>query len=159
MAILDIIILILLCIGLVRGAWKGFVRQLAGILGFIVGLIAAKMLYVYVAEHYFVQLTNSMTMAQILSFVLIWIAVPLLFALIAALLTRALEAMALGGLNRLLGAVLGVLKYLLFVCVLIGILEYLDPKNEWVSTDVKKESKLYYPLKSVVDLYFPTTTR
>ena len=45
-----------------------------------------------------------MTFAQILAFVVIWIVVPLLFLLVAALLTKAMEAVSLGWLNRWLGA-------------------------------------------------------
>ena len=36
-----------------------------------------------------------MTVAQVLAFVFIWLAVPLLFSLVASLLTRAMEAVSL----------------------------------------------------------------
>ena len=45
-----------------------------------------------------------MTFAQILAFVVIWVVVPLLFLLVASLLTKAMEAISLGWLNRWLGA-------------------------------------------------------
>ena len=44
--------------------------------------------------------SDSMTVAQVLAFVLIWLAVPLLFSLVASLLTRAMEAVSLGWLNN-----------------------------------------------------------
>jgi membrane protein required for colicin V production len=155
MGIIDIVIIIVLVIGIARGAWRGFVRQLAGILGFVAGLVAAMMLYRYVAEHYFVQFTDSMTVAQILSFILIWLIVPMLFAVVASLLTRALEAVSLGCFNRWLGAGLGALKYLLFLCVVIGVLEFVDPQSQLLPARLKKESRFYGPLKSAVDLFFP----
>jgi membrane protein required for colicin V production len=155
MNIVDIIIVIVLLVGMVRGAWRGFVRQLAGILGFVVGLMAAMALYRYVAEHYFVRFTDSMTVAQILSFVLIWLVVPMLFAVVASLLTRALEAVSLGCFNRWLGAALGAAKYLLFLCVVVGVLEYVDPQSELLPARLKTESRFYGKLKSMVDIFFP----
>jgi membrane protein required for colicin V production len=155
MSIVDVIIVIVLLIGVLRGAWRGFVRQLAGIVGFVAGLAAAMMLYRYVAEHYFVRFTDSMTVAQVLSFVLIWLVVPMLFAVVASLLTRALEAVSLGCFNRWLGAALGAAKYLLFLCVVVGVLEYVDPQSRLLPAKYKTESRFYRPLKSIVDLFFP----
>ncbi len=45
MATIDIIILIVIGAGAIVGFVKGFIRQLASILGLIVGLLAAKALY------------------------------------------------------------------------------------------------------------------
>ena len=62
-------------------------------------------------------------------FVVIWIVVPLLFLLVAALLTKAMEAVSLGWLNRWLGAGLGALKFLLLVSLLICVVEFIDSDN------------------------------
>lgn len=42
MATIDIVILVIVGAGVVVGFMKGFIRQLASILGLIVGLLAAK---------------------------------------------------------------------------------------------------------------------
>lgn len=88
MTTIDIIIIVVIAIGAVIGLIKGFVKQLAAILGLIVGLLVAKALYAPVAEWLCPSVTSSMTFAQILSFILIWIAVPLGFVLVAALITK-----------------------------------------------------------------------
>ena len=49
MTTIDIIILIALGAGVIVGFMKGFIRQLASILGLIVGLLAAKALYTSLA--------------------------------------------------------------------------------------------------------------
>ena len=74
---------------------KGFIRQLASILGLVVGLLAAKALYATLAEKLCPTVTDSMTVAQVLAFIVIWIAVPMKFTLVATLLTKALEAISL----------------------------------------------------------------
>jgi len=104
MTTIDIIILVILGAGAIVGFAKGFLRQLAGLLGLVAGLLIAKALYATVAERIFLPLTDSLTVAQGIAFVIIWLAVPLAFLLLALLLTKAMEAVSLGWVNRLLGA-------------------------------------------------------
>ena len=155
MTIIDIILLVVIGAGAVIGFIKGFIRQLASILGLIVGLLAAKALYVSVAERGFSKITDSMTFAQILAFVVIWVVVPLLFLLVASLLTKAMEAISLGWLNRWLGAGLGALKFLLLVSLLICVVEFIDSDNTMIDRTMKEESVLYYPIESFAGMFFP----
>ena len=155
MTIIDIILLVVIGAGAVIGFIKGFIKQLASILGLIVGLLAAKALYVSVAERVFSKITDSMTFAQILAFVVIWIVVPLLFLRVAALLTKAMEAVSLGWLNRWLGAGLGALKFLLLVSLLICVVEFIDSDNTMIDRTMKEESVLYYPIESFAGKFLP----
>ena len=86
---------------------KGSLKQLAVIVGLIAGLLLARALFGMLAEQLAPVLGTSITVAQILSFILVWVAVPLGCSLIASVLTKALEVINLGWLNRLFGALLG----------------------------------------------------
>ena len=155
MTTIDIIILIALGAGVIIGFMKGFIRQLASILGLIVGLLAAKALYTSLAVKLCPTVTDSMTVAQILAFVIIWIAVPLIFTLVASVLTKAMEAVSLGWLNRLLGAGLGALKYLLLVSLVVCIIQFIDTDSQLISQTKKEESLLYYPMERFAGMFFP----
>lgn len=155
MTTIDIIILIALGAGVIIGFMKGFIRQLASILGLIVGLLAAKALYTSLAVKLCPTVTDSMTVAQILAFVIIWIAVPLIFTLVASVLTKAMEAVSLGWLNRLLGAGLGALKYLLLVSLVVCVIQFIDTDSQLISQTKKEESLLYYPMERFAGMFFP----
>lgn len=155
MTVIDIIILIAIGAGIVTGSMKGFIRQLASILGLVVGLLAAKALYASLADRLCPAVTDSMTVAQVLSFMVIWIAVPLIFAVVASVLTKAMEVVSLGWLNRLLGAGLGGLKYLLLVSLLICVIEFIDADGHLISKTKKDSSLLYYPVETFVGIFFP----
>ena len=155
MQIIDIIILILLLAGAITGFRKGFIKQLASLAGLVVGLLAAKMLYGVVADKMIGTITENATFAHILAFVLIWIVVPILFTLVASLLTKAFEIISLGWLNRLLGAALGAVKWLLFISLFICVLEYIDSDNQIVNKETKETSQLYYPVKELAGLFMP----
>lgn len=155
MTTIDIVILIVLGAGAIVGFTKGFLKQLAGLLGLVAGLLIAKALYATVAERFFLPLTGSLTVAQGIAFVVIWLAVPLAFLLLATLLTKAMEAVALGWVNRLLGAGLGLLKSALLVSLLICVVEYIDSDNTLLKRTKKQESVLYYPMEKFAGIFLP----
>ena len=155
MEVIDIIILILIGVGVIQGLMKGSMKELAAIVGFVAGLLLARALFGTVAEQLAPALRTSITVAQILSFILIWVAVPIGCSLIASVLTKALDVVNLGWLNRLAGALLGAAKMMLLAGIGIYVLEYIDPKSEMVSKTTKKASVLYTPMKEFVDQCLP----
>ena len=155
MEVIDIIILVLIGVGVILGLMKGSIKELAAIVGFVAGLLLARALFGTLAEQLAPALGTTITIAQILSFILIWVAVPIGCSLIASVLTKALNVIKLGWLNRLLGAMLGALKVMLLVGLGIYVLEYIDPKSEMVSKSTKKASLLYNPMKDFVNQCLP----
>ena len=155
MEVIDIIILALIGVGVIQGLMKGSIKQLASIVGFVAGLLLARALFGTVAEQLAPALGTSITIAQILSFILIWVAVPIGCSLVASVLTKALDVVNLGWLNRLAGALLGAVKVMLLIGLGIYVLEYIDPKNEMISKTTKKSSLLYSPMKELVDQCLP----
>ena len=115
MEVIDIIILVVIGLGVVQGLMKGSIKELAAIVGFVAGLLLARALFGTVAEQLAPALGTSITIAQILSFILIWVAVPIGCSLVASVLTKALNVINLGWLNRLAGALLGAVKMMLLV--------------------------------------------
>ena len=155
MTTIDIIILVILGLGIILGLLKGVLKQLAGLLGLVVGLLAAKALYATVADRVFSHMTDNPTVAQLSAFLAIWVIVPLLFWVVASLLTKALAAVSLGWVNRLLGGVLGGVVHALLVSLAICVLEAVDAQGTLVSARQKQESALYYRMKPLAGLFFP----
>lgn len=153
---IDILILLLIAAGMVKGYMSGFIRQLLSIAGLIVGLFAANALYMPLAGELCPAVTESRTLAQVLAFIGIWIAVPLLFALGASILTRLLEAVSLGWLNRSLGCAFGALKMLLVVMLAIWVLGIIDTDNSLIRETKKSESLFYYRIEALAGMLLPT---
>lgn len=155
MEIIDIIVLLLIGVGVIQGLMKGSIKELASIVGFVAGLFLARALFGTLAEQLAPALGTSVTVAQILSFILIWVAVPIGCSLVASVLTKALEVVQLGWLNRLFGALLGAVKAMILVGIGVYVLEYIDPKGEMVTKTTKEASLLYKPMKEFVDQCLP----
>lgn len=155
MGTLDIILVLVFLVGAVIGFSKGLIKQLASLLGLIIGLVAAKALYAPLADKLCPTVTDNMTAAQILAFVLIWIAVPMAFALVASLLSRALEVVSLGCVNRWLGSGFGALKYVVLASLMICVIEFVDANNQLISQKAKQESIFYYPVGKLAGIFVP----
>ncbi len=111
---LDIIIAIVLIISVVSGIRSGLVRMVISMVGIILGI--------FLAGRYYQALAGQLTFipsdraASIVAYVIILVAVMVVAGLLAWGLSKALSAIALGWVNRVGGAVLGLFS----AAVLVG---------------------------------------
>ena len=116
---LDVLIGITLALGAYTGLRKGIVGMLLPLVGLVIGVYLAGRYYQTVAERVFSSQDSSM---QIISFVLILLAVIFAASLVASLISRALPLILLGWLNGLLGGVLGILLAMMAWGTLLALL-------------------------------------
>ena len=154
MQTIDIIISVLLVIGLISGLRDGLVKQVAGLAGLIGGLLLGRAFYVPVGEWLGTTFGISAEAAGLTAFILIMVVVPLLFSLVGWLVSKLLSVICLGWINRILGGVVGVLKFALFVGIVITGIEFFDKRDTLVSEKKKEASVLYYPIYDVSGVFF-----
>ena len=153
---IDWIIIGVITVGTVLGFSKGAIRQVATLVGLVAGLLLARALYLTVGERMAVEFGTSATVSQIIAFFLIWILVPIALLWVAALLTRVLEVVHLGILNRLIGALLGGMKYALIISTVVQLIQFIDPNDQLLSHDTKEKSVMFYPMEELGNKYVPT---
>ena len=107
---LEIICLALLLYGAFRGWKNGFVKEVISFTGIFLGFYVAYQLFKYAHVGW-------------LEFIFIWIAVPLVLNAIAWLLTKLLdEILVVDTLNKLMGAVVGFLKFAFLIgCIIMAV--------------------------------------
>ena len=111
--VLDVIVLIALAYGCIRGAIKGFVVEVAGVIALVLGLLGA-FRYSALVENYVSQYVSwNPKLLFSLSFLLIFVVIIYIISLLAKGVTKTLKIVALGWLNRLLGGAFGMLKWTL----------------------------------------------
>lgn len=155
MTVIDIILLVFIGIGTVWGMMKGFIRQFSSLVGLIVGLLVARALFAEVGGWITQYFGILPTIACVLAFFMLWIIVPLLFSLFASFLSKTLQIVHLGWLNRWLGGGLGAIKYMLFIGMAAQLLEFVDTNNEILPETIKKESMLYKPMYDFAGMFIP----
>ncbi len=151
----DWILLALWFVGTLRGWQKGLVKQLVSIAGLLLGLMIAKGCYEMLGDVLSPHLGDHTTFANTVSFILIWVAVPLALGLVGELMTTILDKIfVLGTFNRLCGTLVGFLKYTFVLGALVwglSIVGVIDAK-------MMKDSVLCAPLKAVPEAVYTAFT-
>lgn len=126
---LDIFIGIILIFALVRGLMNGFVKELVSTIGFLVGLFVAATCYETLGEYLTVDGSEVNMFTSIVAFLLLWIIVPIIFGLLATLITKALDLTVLGIANRIGGGILSMAKYLVLLSCVLNVMVSLNILN------------------------------
>jgi membrane protein required for colicin V production len=119
MILLDILIWAFLLGFVVKGFMKGLVREVCSLLGLVAGGWAAFKYYSSLAEviRSFIHLPHQL--ALVLSFLLIFLTLGLLFYFFGHLLTVIFKIMLLGGVNRIGGCLFGLLEGAFILCMIL----------------------------------------
>ena len=115
MSTLDIIILVPLVFGIIKGFSRGFIREIAALTGLFIGIVVSYLLSEYVFKYFTIYFQSADFELRIISYVVVFFFTILLINAIASMLTRGLKLIALNGINRILGALLGGAKWLVIL--------------------------------------------
>ena len=118
MTLADWAICALVLVNVVTAAMQGFFSEALTLAGLVVGYIAAAWKYRSLAE-WFESFLKNPWLAEVLGFLIIFFAILLLFGAAARIARWLMKESGLSGLDRFLGAVLGLLKGGLMVAVIL----------------------------------------
>jgi len=125
---LDIVIIVLLLVSAVGGFINGLIKSVFSLVGLIVGVVVAGRLYVPFSGLFgFIQNEN---VAKIVAFIIIFLIIIIIAAIIGVVLTKIVSTLLLGWLNRLGGAVFGIIMGTIFIASILVIwIKYLGGNN------------------------------
>lgn len=126
---LDIAILVLIILLAIRGFSKGLIREVFSIGGVVLGFFLA-LKFVQNTTH-FLGIENT-TLAKVVAFTIVFLAIVLITQIAGALLSRFLRLIFLGFVDRLLGMVLGVLEAMIIAGMIVSVLARIKPIKEYV---------------------------
>lgn len=155
MQTIDWILVVLLLLGAIRGWRTGLIKQVVSLGGLIAGLLIAKLCYAMVGDAIAPHIDNHTTLAHVLAFILIWIAVPVILGVLGEILTTVLDKLfVLGTVNSILGALLGLIKFQLIIGALIWVL----CATKIIGENTMQQSVLCTPLKAVPEALYTAMT-
>jgi membrane protein required for colicin V production len=140
--LVDLFILGILLVTIVFGLWKGFVRSLTALASVVVGVVLAATYYPAV-QPYLGRVTSlDQHISAILSMVIVFIAVQVVFVLIRRILEALIDLTQLSWLDRVLGACMGLAAGAILVAAAVQVMVIGVP--EW---SMVKTSKLVRPVE------------
>jgi membrane protein required for colicin V production len=128
MNLLDFLLIVILGYCLVRGIFRGLIKELSSIVGVFGGFYAAYTYYPEVAKHLAHWVTNPGHLS-IISFLIIFVLVFLAVGFAGVVIKYLMNIVFLGWTDRICGAIFGTAKGLLITTVVLLVLTTFLPKN------------------------------
>lgn len=151
MNFIDIIILIPLLWGAIRGFSKGLIIEIASLVALIIGI--------YVAIHFSYFITSLIGIksayAPLIGFIITFALVILVIFVFAKILEKSVNLLALGIVNKLTGAFFSALKFAFILSVLIMFIERIDNHGKLIPQETRKASLFYKPIGAIAPAVFP----
>ena len=152
---LDIVLVVLVIAGVIKGYMDGLIRQIV----LFFALIAAIYLCSKVAlnlRDYVVQTDwfpeNSVT---IISYILAFIMIAGVIMIAGGIIHKMISVTPLSFLNHLAGALGGLIMTMLFLSLTLNVLEGLDRRSTLIPQETKMESRYYFYLKELIPSIYP----
>lgn len=150
---------ILLCIPLVWGLYKGFTKGLvieaATLVAFGLGVWCGITFSDYIAQKMRESFGWETPYLPIISFAFIFLLIIALVFLVAKMIQKMVEGVALSAVNKIGGAVFGALKFALMMSVIIFMIDAIEESYPMISFKTKEESLLYRPVGKIAPTVIP----
>ena len=155
MSFIDIILLAIFIIAGFHGYKKGFVNQLASLIGLLLGIWGAIKFSDYTAgfltEHFHI----TSEYLSLIAFAVTFIIIVIIVHFIGNIVESIFEMAFLGFANSILGVVFGVLKTAFILSVVLVIMEKTDTKINVLPNDIEQKSLFYRPIAHLAPSIFP----
>lgn len=129
--------------------------MVATFIALIFGIWGAARFSDIVADWLVYTLNASSPYMHLVSFTITFLAIVIVINIVAYLLSRLLDVLALGFMNRLLGSAFGVLKMAFILSVLFVIINAFDERHDFMPDKQVESSLLYQPVKELAPGFFP----
>jgi membrane protein required for colicin V production len=116
---IDIILSVPMAIGMVRGLFKGFIKEVLGLTGIILGIAASYYYSGDLAAYLRISLENAGKWLDIISYLVLFSVTVIGVNLLARYLTSVSQMIALGLVNRIAGGMFGLAKVILVMMLII----------------------------------------
>lgn len=155
---LDIVLALPLIWGTYRGFRNGLVYEVLIVIVLIAGVYGGHLLVNYVTEYVQTNFNYHSKMLPFYSFIGILILLMVIIYFITKASNKLLDFFGLGIINKIAGALIGVVKWAFFISLLFYLVAPFDGKNNIIPKEKKEESFLYEPISQFALLIIPSMT-
>ena len=152
---IDFIIIATLVLAAIMGLWKGFIRQLFGLIALLLGIYCAIHFSGFAASYISQWIGHNATAVTILAFAVTFIVVLLAVVFVGKVAEKLIKIVTLGFFNRLIGLLFSLVKTAFILSVFIWILQSLDHLWPFFPHNDCGESLLFAPIAKLAPSLFP----
>ena len=142
---LDVFILLPLLVGLVRGLMRGLISEIIAIVVVILGVLGARFGAPAFSGWLLSQFAWPQGVCDVVAYILLFLAIAIVLAIVAKLLNKFMKAIHLGWANRLAGGLFGTAKYALIVLVVVFAMDRTNDAFHWLDEAPVVNESIVYP--------------
>ena len=151
----DIIIAVPLIWGIYKGYKKGFIIEIASLIALGLGIWGG-IKFSFISANYLEEVFSiSDQLMPLISFVITFIVIVVAVFSLAKIVQRIVKMVALGLINRLAGAIFGVLKFGLIISVILHLVETINSEINFIQPEMKSSSLFYKPVAQLAPILLP----
>ena len=151
---LDYILFIPLLYGLYRGFTNGLIIELASLLALALGIYGAlhfsSFTYEFLSDYVEIKTVYLQSASYGLTFLIV-----MLISLSGNILTMLIKLVALGFINRMMGAIFGGIKVLLILSVFISFFDRFNKQFGMINDEILSSSLMYNPILIQAEQIYP----
>ena len=151
MNLIDSICLIILIYGSYKGFRNGIVGELLSFLGILLGIYLSKTYYPIADEYLATIFDSTNQLISLISVILIFSVTIIMTKILSKVITKALNVLALGLLNKLIGSIFGLLKYLLILCIITFIFSKANDVFVLIETNKIEKTQIFSKIQKIND--------
>jgi len=155
---IDIFLGIILLYGLFKGLKNGLFVELASLVSLLLGVYLSIEFSNLTADFIRETLSFDSDYLEIIAFLITFILVVVLVTLLAKVFTKIVDFANLGLINRLLGAVFGLVKIIFILSISMHFFQKINTNEVFLSKEKMDESILYNPVVETSELIFPVVS-
>ena len=150
----DIALVIPLVYGTVKGFSRGIVQDITSLVSLIIGVYIAINFSIYFESYLDKIMEEYKGLVPLISFALVFFTTLVVIKLLGHLIEKITNALALGIISKLTGAIFGCIK----IAVLLSVLIFFEQKIEIIPKEINKSSLLRPQLEKILVLITPKIT-
>ncbi len=151
MNLIDSICLIILIYGSYKGFKNGIVNEILSFIGILLGIYLSKTYYQAIDKYLATVFDSTNQLVSVISVILIFTLTIIFSKILSKVITKALNIMALGLLNKLIGSVFGLLKYLLILCIITFIFSKANDLFVFIEANKVEETQIFSKIQKIND--------
>ena len=140
---LDVIVIICLGYGLISGLIKGFIVEVSGVIAIFFGVLGAFKFASLFTQFILKYVALDPKIVKGICFLILFIGIVYGISLLAKMITKTLQIIALGLLNRIMGGLFGLIKWLVIISSLVLVFNQIESVISFIPQAYIAESIAY----------------
>jgi membrane protein required for colicin V production len=156
---LDIIVLICLASGFIKGLFDGLVKQLVSLIALVLAFVFSGTLAGIIRNTLEVRLHWETSFSPVtmnaIYYVISFIIIVSIFGLLAQFVDKVINYTPVGALNRLMGGAFGLVISLLCLSFIVNVMASFDVESKIIRKETQEKSITYIPVKMALPVIYP----